>query len=54
MSPVVALDLGNRGNVSGAESRSTAGEHNKKDGKDQERGAPAYPEGGHGHGTQED
>ena len=48
MPPVVALDLGNRGDVSGAESRCTAGKNDENQGKDQEGRTPAYSERGHG------
>lgn len=48
MSPVVALDLGNGGDVAGAEGRGFAGEDNEEQTEDQQRTAPAHSEACHG------
>lgn len=47
MSPIVALNLGNGRDVSSTEGRSTARKDDKHDGEDEERRAPAHPEGRH-------
>ena len=48
MSPVVALDLGNGGDVAGTEGCGFAGENNEEQTEDQERTAPAHSEACHG------
>lgn len=47
MAPIVTLDLGDRGDVAGAERCGLAGEHEEDDGKDQQHAAAGHPEPRH-------
>ena len=48
VAPVVALDLGNRGDVAGAKGGRLAGHHDQDDAQDQQQAAEARSERGHG------
>lgn len=47
MSPVMPLNLGNRGNVPSTKRGGLTGKNDKNDSKDQQSAAPAYPESRH-------
>lgn len=48
VSPVVALDLGDGGDVAGAKGSGLAGKHDEQQAEDQQGAAPAYSEACHG------